>query len=107
MFEIHVKGHIQADGSIIIDDKVALPAGEVELIIRPQSQHIGLKSVSLAEAEMILKNLPELSPAQLAETERIYTEMGQGQPLDLPDDFLDELDHYLYDSPRRDDEAKT
>jgi hypothetical protein len=102
MATLTLKGRVEADGRLVIDEKVDLPPGEITLMVQPRVQ---IQSISLEEAKRELANPRELTGEEWAETARIYDEMARladlAGDLGLPADYGDELDHYLYGTLKR------
>jgi hypothetical protein len=89
------------DGRVISGGKAETPQEELfPLIPLRRTQSISLEEAKrrLAEPE------PELTPEQQAELNRLYEELSaSAEPLDLPPDYANEIDHYLYGVPKRSD----
>ena len=97
MSEVILTGEVQADGRLVLDEIVDLPPGKVEIVVRRKSF-----SVSLEEAKRQIAKGDTRTDDQRAAAKRIYQEMAEGvDGLDLPEDYVDELDHYLYGTPKR------
>src|SRR5262245_2542798 len=100
-WEIVLKGRVDEHGHIDIEEKVDLPAGEITLIVKRPAI-----SITLAEAKRLMLEEPEereLTPEQLAEYHRLNQQFLAlaSDDLDLPPDYADEIDHYLYGTPKR------
>lgn len=84
------RGRVQ-DGKIVLPDNVSLPEGaEVEVAITnalPQAK-------SLPEAEPKAKSIEE-------QISVIWSDMPSDAWARLPEDLTDQLDHYIYGTPRK------
>lgn len=101
MAAIVLTGVVQDGGSVKVEGKVDLPSGSrVRLLVHPE-QHVPI-GLTLAEAlKFEVKEMtPEEEEALYHEATARFLEAG-GHDLGLPEDYADELDHYLYGTPKR------
>ncbi len=92
---------VHPDGHVEVKEKVDLPPGEYLFALKYEPMH----SVTLEEAKKHLPEERELTDEELAELKRAYDLLDIGaENTGLPADYADELDHYLYGTPRRNSE---
>lgn len=101
-----ITGIVREDGIIESREKIDLPPGQkVTLFVHPETATIESVSVSLEEAKQRLSEAPQLTEAEWAEYDRLtklLIEIG-GSDTGLPKDYANEIDHYLYGTPKRED----
>jgi len=105
MEPIILTGVVQTDGSVQVKETVNLPPGtEIKLFTETLSQSAGLEEVKKRLAEM---EQYELTPEEEARYHAAYAKLDtiQGDFSDLPEDYIDELDHYLYGTPKRSEDT--
>lgn len=104
--EIILTGFVQEDGTVKVMGRVDMPRGSIiRLVVQPRHSVPIPQGVTLAEA---LKIVPkEMTPEQeekLHEALMRFLNAGSDD-LGLPPDYPDELDHYLYGTPKRSNDA--
>lgn len=100
-------GIVQADGSIKLEGEADLPVGTRVEVVAQVARVPEIRSMTLEEAKAwVAQEHPPLTEEQEAEYERIYDRFEEvtTDSAGLPDDYPDELDHYLYGTPKRGDE---
>ncbi len=105
MVEMILTGVVRSDGIIESREKIDLPPGQV-VELRIQTPKVEpIPSVSLEEAKRLiaLDMSRELTEEEKALYDQAYEQLDRAasDTLGLPADFPDELDHYLYGTPRR------
>lgn len=102
MADIVLTGVVQADGSVKVEG-ADLPQGmQVRVVVQFEASGDYMPiGVTLAQLRQMTPR--EMSPDEEAEYNRIYDEMlAMGRDdLGLPPAYADELDHYLYGTPKR------
>jgi hypothetical protein len=99
MADLLLSAVVQADGQLVIDGKVDFPPGtRVQVMLWREPV-----SVTLEEAKRRLATIRELTPEEEAEFHRLYAQLDAAavDNLGFPEDYIDELDHYLYGAPKR------
>lgn len=81
-----IKGIINEQGQLIIEDKINFSAGEVEVIIL-QSNHIN------KEENKVNKPIWQIA-------EELIENVSEAEKLELPKDGSVEHDHYIYGTPK-------
>lgn len=104
--EIILTGFVQEDGTVKVMGRVDMPRGSIiRLVVQPRHSVPIPQGVTLAEA---LKIVPkELTPEQEEELNDAlmrFLSLARDD-LGLPPDYPDELDHYLYGTPKRSDDV--
>jgi hypothetical protein len=97
-------GVVQADGRIITKETVDLPPGEeIHLILQ-------LVSPAIEEARRQIEAMQNhvMTPEEEAEYHRIHAALREKtfDDPELPDDYIDELAHYMYGTPKRSEASK-
>ncbi len=101
MADITLHGTVLANGDIKILDEHHLTAGQaVEIIVRPSSYAAQIEATKRKIAEHAEQELSDIQRERIRE---IYALMEDAiiEDAGLPDDYADELDHYLYGTPKR------
>lgn len=101
MADITLRGTVLANGDIHILDKHPLTEGQaVEIVVRPSAYAEQIEATKRKISEHAEK---ELTEAEQERIRAIYALMDEAIIDDsgLPDDYADELDHYLYGTPKR------
>jgi hypothetical protein len=102
MAELILKGTVLPDGKIEVQGPSALRPGE-EVEIRA-ARLPKMHSVSLQEAQRLLAEPErEMTEEEAAWYHQAFAMLAQAtfDGSDLPEDYIDELDHYLYGTPKR------
>lgn len=94
-------GVVQADGRIKVDNHLQ-PGQVVKVLLVLDEENIETNSIRLEEARLAAEPTEE----QWAEHDRLMKNLAEigGKDLGLPKDYSDEIDHYLYGTPKRGDE---
>lgn len=104
MAQMVLTGIVQADGSILIKDAPGFrPGDEVRVHIEPSQTFEIPKGVSLEEAKRWMAEDHEMTPEEEAEYHMAHERLRNLiiEDSGLPDDYADEIDHYLYGTPKR------
>lgn len=104
MLSKKITGIVQPDGRILSNEAVDLPAGsEVRLEVMEESWIP--RGVTLAEAKRLLAEADDrpMTPEEEAAYHRAFDELRKlaREDTGLPPDYADEIDHYLYGTPKR------
>lgn len=93
MDEFIIQGKVEADGTLVLEsNKVDLSPGKVEVVVRRKTY-----GVTLEEAKHWLANPPQLTEEERKRVDELYdSHRKNAEHLNLPSDFIDNLDHYLY-----------
>lgn len=97
MADITSRGTVLANGDIKVLDQYRLLEGqEVEIVVRPSTYAEQIEATKRWMAQ-------EPTPEQQARLHEIYAMLEEAiiEDSGLPDDYADELDHYLYGTPKR------
>ncbi len=97
MADITLRGTVLANGDIQILDEHHLTVGQaVEIIVRPSSYAAQIEATKQWMAQ-------EPTPEQEARLDNLYAMFEETVIEDsgFPADYADELDHYLYGTPKR------
>lgn len=91
--EVMLRGKVDATGRLILEQEIVnLEPGTVEVIVRRKTS-----SGTLDEVKQRLANPPVLTLEQRKRVEELYDQHEKiAEDLDLPPDFIDNLDNYLY-----------
>lgn len=101
MADSTLRGTVLANGDIHVLDTHHLTEGQtVEIVVRPSSYEAQIEATKRKMAEHAEK---ELTEAEQERIRAIYALMDDAiiEDSGLPDDYADELDHYLYGTPKR------
>ncbi|MBZ0316617.1 MAG: hypothetical protein K8L91_09375 [Anaerolineae bacterium] len=97
MADITLRGTVLANGDIKVLDQYRLLEGqEVEIVVRPSTYAEQIEATKQWMAQ-------EPTPEQQAHLDGFYAMLEETVIEDsgLPADYADELDHYLYGTPKR------
>lgn len=106
MADITLRGTVLANGDIHILDKHQLTEGQaVEIVVRPSAYGTQIEATKRKMAGHTEK---ELTEAEQERIRAIYALMDDAiiEDSGFPHDYADELDHYLYGTPKRRSDPK-
>ena len=104
MTDIVLTGIVQEDGSVLVEGKVDMPPGrKLDLIVRTRTFSVSLEEAKIKLAEATQH---EWTSEEEAEYHRLHAQLRDMAMDDtgLPEDYADEIDHYLYGTPKRSEE---
>lgn len=100
MADLIIRGRVEPDGRLVLEqEKVDLPPGSVEIHIHPKPKTY---SVTIEEAKRLLAQERQFTDEEWAEISKLHqSHLAVAEDLGLPEDYADEIDHYLYGTPKR------